>query len=202
MPWHVKKISWLQPFVPSFRILMDVQVGDQQQKSRSRLVTDAVSGLETELQKLVKENGISDCSLDLVMQGLTSVRDLSIHLYRFPEGREGERSQYLVRKKLSLEVLGGLYAKGIDVNEDIKKALNKFPSFSSLMNMKIEELGELKNNEKLCAALEEMRKEAGLFSHLSKPVLSEGAVANKNAEEKRLKEEAEEKEQAAKLKQI
>ena len=181
-----------------WKMLIASLPSEERKKSHSRLVSDAVLGLETELRKLVEEKGVSDCSLDLVLQGLTTVKDLAIYLYRFPEGKEGEESVYLVRKKLSLEVLGGLYAKGIDVNEEIKAAVRQYPSFSSLTNTKFEELEEkLKHYPKACAALEEIRREAGDFSELSKPVLSKKAIAKKNVEEKRLKEEAKANEEKA-----
>lgn len=99
--------------------------------------------LSDDLRTMMEENGLALEGLTLVMKYLTTVPELAQFLYlNSTEVLDGE-GLGIVKRRLgpSLEVLGGLTSRGIDVRKQwVKRLTEKAPSLHSLSRLSEEEL--------------------------------------------------------------
>ena len=114
----------------------------------------ASRGLQEELQKLIQRKGLQLEAIHLVVNYLTSIPELAEYLNENSSQPEVLRDAGLemINKRLgpSLEVVGGLKAKGIDVSKEWAKNLcERAPSFQELTRLSLQEL------EKCCQGADE-----------------------------------------------
>ena len=98
----------------------------------------AIWGLQEDLKKMLKENGLHPEALPLVLKYLTNTGELAEYLYRHSEEDLEKEGLVSVNKRLRphLEVLGGLIAEGVDVTKEwVKRLCKKAPSFKVLSRL-------------------------------------------------------------------
>ena len=98
----------------------------------------AIWGLQEDLKKMLKENGLHPEALPLVLKYLTNTGELAEYLYRHSEEDLEKEGLASVNKRLRphLEVLGGLIAEGVDVTKEwVKRLCKKAPSFKVLSRL-------------------------------------------------------------------
>ena len=103
----------------------------------------AIWGLQEDLKKMLKENGLHLEALPLVLKYLTNTGELAEYLYRHSEEDLEKEGLASVNKRLRphLEVLGGLIAEGIDSTKEwVKRLSGKAPSFKVLSRLESSEL--------------------------------------------------------------
>ena len=103
----------------------------------------AIWGLQEDLKKMLKENGLHLEALHLVLRYLTNTGELAEYLYRHSEEDLEKEGLASVNKRLRphLEVLGGLIAEGIDSTKEwVKRLSGKAPSFKVLSRLESSEL--------------------------------------------------------------
>ena len=100
-------------------------------------------GLQEDLEKMLKENGLHLEALPLVVRYLTNTGQLAEYLYRHSEEDLEKEGLASVNKRLRphLEVHGGLIAEGIDVTKEwVKRLCEKAPSLKVLSRLESSEL--------------------------------------------------------------
>ena len=103
----------------------------------------ACRGLQEDLKKMLKENGLHLEALPLVVIFVTNKGELAEYLYSHSEEDLAKEGLASVNKRLRphLEVLGGLIAEGIDSTKEWAKRLcGKAPSFKVLSRLESSEL--------------------------------------------------------------
>ena len=110
---------------------------------KSKLKFEAHHGLKKNLLNLIESEGLEMEALELVLKFLTTKEELAKYLYNHPEGEGESSSMKAVRKRLgpSLETLGGLCTKNIDVKKPwVKRLVAKAPSHQELARLSVSEL--------------------------------------------------------------
>ena len=100
-------------------------------------------GLQEDLEKMLKENGLHLEALPLVVRYLTNTGQLAEYLYRHSEEDLEKEGLASVNKRLRphLEVHGGLIAEGVDVTKEwVKRLCGKAPSLKVLSRLESSEL--------------------------------------------------------------
>ena len=100
-------------------------------------------GLQEDLKKMLKENGLHLEALHLVLRYLTNTGELAEYLYRHSEEDLEKEGLASVNKRLRphLEVHGGLIAEGVDVTKEwVKRLCGKAPSLKVLSRLESSEL--------------------------------------------------------------
>jgi hypothetical protein len=120
-----------------------------QQRKRERTASfrsyKAVSclGLNSELKKMVEDNGLNMEAIQLVLKYLTTKEQLGEYFFTHPNEDSENAGLDAVRRRLSpkLEVLGGLHAKGIDVTKPwVQNLVEAAPSLQTLSRISVAEL--------------------------------------------------------------
>ncbi len=118
---------------------------------KEQLLTDlkafAFKGLDQELSKMVKEDGLTMESLPLVLKYLTKKNELAEYLFETTTEMIEKDGLGPLKRRLGpkLEVLGGLLSKGIDVKQPwVQKLVDNAPSQKSLARLSVMDL------EKFC----------------------------------------------------
>ena len=106
-------------------------------------------GLEPELKDMMEKNGLELEGLELVVHYLTNKAELARYFHLNPQEVVVKDGLSVIKRRLgpSLEVLGGLSSKGIDVEQDwVKWLVGKAPSLEALGRISAEDLDALKAN--------------------------------------------------------
>ena len=106
-------------------------------------------GLEPELKDMMEKNGLELEGLELVVHYLTNKAELARYFHLNPQEVVVKDGLSVIKRRLgpSLEVLGGLSSKGIDVEQDwVKWLVGKAPSLKALGRISAEDLNALKAN--------------------------------------------------------
>ena len=106
-------------------------------------------GLEPELKDMMEKNGLELEGLELVVHHLTNKAELARYFHLNPQEVVVKDGLSVIKRRLgpSLEVLGGLSSKGIDVEQDwVKWLVGKAPSLKALGRISAEDLDALKAN--------------------------------------------------------
>ena len=114
----------------------------------TRLTAEAIRGLDGDLQNLLKKNGLSDKSLQLVRDYTTRQSELAKKLYLSEtSGTEKDKSYSVLATKLlpKLETLGALLSNSIKVESLpwVKKLIEKSSNLTELRRMKYGDLDTL-----------------------------------------------------------
>ena len=114
----------------------------------TQLTAEAIRGLDGDLQNLLKKNGLSDKSLQLVRDYTTRQSELAKKLYLSEiSGTDTDKSDSVLATKLlpKLETLGALLANSIQVESLpwVKKLIEKSPNLTELRRMKYGDLDTL-----------------------------------------------------------
>ena len=114
----------------------------------TQLTAEAIRGLDGDLQNLLKKNGLSDKSLQLVRDYTTRQSELAKKLYLSEiSGTDKDKSDSVLATKLlpKLETLGALLANSIQVESLpwVKKLIEKSPNLTELRRMKYGDLDTL-----------------------------------------------------------
>ena len=115
-------------------------------------------GLSDDLRQMMEQRGLAFEGLTLVLKYLTTVPDLAEYLYVTSNDILKGGGLEIIKRKLgpSLEVLGGLKAKGIDVRKLwVQRLTKKAPSLHSLSRLSSKEI------ESLCKKPSESGKSRG-----------------------------------------
>ena len=126
-----------------YKSITSLQDSDEKENLLDELETVACWGLQKDLKKMLKENGLHLEALPLVVRSMANTGELVEYLYSHSKEdleKEGLKS---VNKRLRphLEVLGGLIAEGIDSTKEWAKRLcGKAPSFKVLSRLESSEL--------------------------------------------------------------
>lgn len=132
----------------------------------STLKTVSSRGLNEDLKNMMEENGLGLEALELVLKYLTTKDELAQYLFMTPEEVVVKDGLDAIRRRLGpkLEVLGGLYSKGIDVKQNwVNELVKKAPCLWSLGRLPVAELeglckeashGEMKEVLRLAKAAE------------------------------------------------
>ena len=121
------------------------EVNNESVKERLHFDLKAVSclGLNSELKKMVEDNGLNMEAIQLVLKYLTTKEQLGEYFFTHPNEDSESAGLDAVRRRLcpKLEVLGGLLAKGIDVTKPwVQKLVNAAPSLQTLSRISVAEL--------------------------------------------------------------
>ena len=106
-------------------------------------------GLEPELKDMMEKNGLELEGLELVVHYLTNKAELARYFHLNPQEVVVKDGLSVIKRRLgpSLEVLGGLSSKGIDVEQDwVKWLVGKAPSLEALGRISAEDFDALKAN--------------------------------------------------------
>ena len=106
-------------------------------------------GLEPELKDMMEKNGLELEGLELVVHHLTNKAELARYFHLNPQEVVVKDGLSVIKRRLgpSLEVLGGLSSKGIDVEQDwVKWLVGKAPSLEALGRISAEDLDALEAN--------------------------------------------------------
>lgn len=106
-------------------------------------------GLEPELKDMMEKNGLELEGLELVVRYLTNKAELARYFHLNPQEVVVKDGLSVIKRRLgpSLEVLGGLSSKGIDVEQDwVKWLVGKAPSLEALGRISAEDFDALKAN--------------------------------------------------------
>ena len=106
-------------------------------------------GLEPELKDMMEKNGLELEGLELVVHHLTNKAELARYFHLNPQEVVVKDGLSVIKRRLgpSLEVLGGLSSKGIDVEQDwVKWLVGKAPSLEALGRISAEDFDALKAN--------------------------------------------------------
>lgn len=115
----------------------------------SQLRSASCYGLEPELKDMMEKNGLELEGLELVVHYLTNKAELARYFHLNPQEVVVKDGLSVIKRRLgpSLEVLGGLSSKGIDVEQDwVKWLVGKAPSLEALGRISAEDLDALKAN--------------------------------------------------------
>ncbi|CAB4006522.1 Hypothetical predicted protein [Paramuricea clavata] len=128
------------------------EVNNKSVKERLHSDLKAISflGLNSELKKMVEDNGLKMEAIQLVLKYVTSKEELGEYFFTHPNGDSEKDGLDAVRRRLSpkLEVLGGLYSKGIDVSKPwVQNLVQAAPSLQTLSRIPVSELQELCDGE-------------------------------------------------------
>ena len=129
------------------RKIVAVPKADVKDDLLSQLKTVSSRGLNEDLKDTMEENGLGLEALELVLKYLTTKDELAQYLFMTPEEVVVKEGLDTIRRRLGpkLEVLGGLYSKGIDVKQQwVVTLVKKAPCLWSLGRLPVAEL------EKLC----------------------------------------------------
>ena len=123
--------------------ILNLKKADNKDELLSKLKAVSCRGLSKELRKLMEDYGLSLEALDLVLKYLTTKTELAQYLFTSSEEVVEKDHLEIVRRRLrpTLDSLGGLVAKGIDVTKSwAVKLVELAPSFQSLARISISDL--------------------------------------------------------------
>ena len=126
-----------------YKRITSLQDYDERENLLDELEGVACWGLQEDLEKMLKENGLHLEALPLVVRYLTNTGQLAEYLYRHSEEDLEKEGLASVNKRLRphLEVHGGLIAEGIDVTKEwVKRLCEKAPSLKVLSRLESSEL--------------------------------------------------------------
>ena len=115
----------------------------------NQLKSAACYGLKPELKDMMEKNGLELEGLELVVHYLTNKVELARYFHLNPQEVVVKDGLSVIKRRLgpSLEVLGGLSSKGIDVEQDwVKWLVGKAPSLEALGRISAEDLDALEAN--------------------------------------------------------
>ena len=115
----------------------------------NQLKSAACYGLKPELKDMMEKNGLELEGLELVVHYLTNKVELARYFHLNPQEVVVKDGLSVIKRRLgpSLEVLGGLSSKGIDVEQDwVKWLVGKAPSLEALGRISAEDFDALKAN--------------------------------------------------------
>ena len=126
-----------------YKRITSLQDYDERENLLDELEGVACWGLQEDLEKMLKENGLHLEALPLVVRYLTNTGQLAEYLYRHSEEDLEKEGLASVNKRLRphLEVHGGLIAEGVDVTKEwVKRLCGKAPSLKVLSRLESSEL--------------------------------------------------------------
>ena len=126
-----------------YKRITSLQDYDEKENLLDELEGVACWGLQEDLKKMLKENGLHLEALHLVLRYLTNTGELAEYLYRHSEEDLEKEGLASVNKRLrpNLEVHGGLIAEGVDVTKEwVKRLCGKAPSLKVLSRLESSEL--------------------------------------------------------------
>ena len=126
-----------------YKRITSLQDYDERENLLDELEGVACWGLQEDLKKMLKENGLHLEALHLVLRYLTNTGELAEYLYRHSEEDLEKEGLASVNKRLRphLEVHGGLIAEGVDVTKEwVKRLCGKAPSLKVLSRLESSEL--------------------------------------------------------------
>ena len=126
-----------------YKRITSLQDYDEKENLLDELEGVACWGLQEDLKKMLKENGLHLEALHLVLRYLTNTGELAEYLYRHSEEDLEKEGLASVNKRLRphLEVHGGLIAEGVDVTKEwVKRLCGKAPSLKVLSRLESSEL--------------------------------------------------------------
>ena len=112
----------------------------------TQLTALAIKGLDKDLQELLKENGVSDKSLQLVRDYTTKRSELAKKLYLSETtGTDKDKSDSVLATKLlpKLETLGALLSNSIQDESLVTNLIKRSPNLTELRRLKYGELDTL-----------------------------------------------------------
>ena len=118
----------------------------RKKKFLTQLTTLAIKGLNKDLQELLKENGVSDKSLQLVRDYTTKRSELAKKLYLSETtGTDKDKSDSALATKLlpKLETLGALLSNSIQDESLVTNLIKRSPNLTELRRLKYGELDTL-----------------------------------------------------------
>ena len=126
-----------------YKSITSLQDSDEKENLLDELETVACWGLQKDLEKMLKENGLHLEALPLVVRSMANTGELAEYLYSHSKEDLEKEGLASVNKRLRphLEVLGGLIAEGIDSTKEwVKRLSGKAPSFKVLSRLESSEL--------------------------------------------------------------
>ena len=126
-----------------YKSITSLQDSDEKENLLDELETVACWGLQKDLKKMLKENGLHLEALPLVVRSMANTGELAEYLYSHSKEDLEKEGLASVNKRLRphLEVLGGLIAEGIDSTKEwVKRLSGKAPSFKVLSRLESSEL--------------------------------------------------------------
>ena len=126
-----------------YKSITSLQDSDEKENLLDELETVACWGLQKDLKKMLKENGLHLEALPLVVRSMANTGELAEYLYSHSKEDLEKEGLASVNKRLRphLEVLGGLIAEGIDSTKEwVKRLSGKVPSFKVLSRLESSEL--------------------------------------------------------------
>ena len=118
----------------------------RKKKFLTQLTALAIKGLDKDLQELLKENGVSDKSLQLVRDYTTKRSELAKKLYLSETtGTDKDKSDSVLATKLlpKLETLGALLSNSIQDESLVTNLIKRTPNLTELRRLKYGELDTL-----------------------------------------------------------
>ncbi|PFX18054.1 Interferon-induced very large GTPase 1 [Stylophora pistillata] len=152
------EISKLPPDNPSkceglirrlYQKIDDLKKQDVKSDLLNQLRSVSCYGLDKELKDMMEKNGLEFEGLELVVHYLTNKTELAKYFHVNPQEVVDKNGLSVIKRRLgpSLEVLGGLSSKGIDVEQDwVKGLVKRAPSLQALSRISAKDLDELKAN--------------------------------------------------------
>ena len=123
--------------------IKSLQDCDEKENLLYELEGVASRGLQEDLKKMLKKNGLHQEALPLVVRYVTNAGELAEYLYSHSKEDLEKEGLAGVNKRLRphLEVLGGLSAEGVDVTKEwVKRLSGRAPSFKVLSRLQLSEL--------------------------------------------------------------